>query len=86
MEKPPGDVRTDEAQRQIVQAAHAAHRRQRFHANKQPDNDGIGQVVKLLEQAAQHQRHRKGKDRLQTRPCVISFCHTIAPPMGGFLC
>ena len=76
----------DKAQHQIVQAAHAAHRRQRFHANKAADNDGIGQVVKLLEQAAQHQRHRKGKDQLERAALRHIFCHTIAPPMGGFLC
>ena len=74
-----GDA-VDEAQHQIVQAAHAAHRRQRIHANKAADNDGIGQVVKLLEQAAQHQRHRKGKDQLERAALCHVFCHTKPLP------
>ena len=69
----------DKAQHQIVQAAHAAHGRQRFHAHKAAHDDGIGQVVELLEQAAQHQRHCKGKDQLQRAALRHILGHSFPP-------
>ena len=69
----------DKAQHQIVQAAYAAHRCQRFHAHKAAHDDGIGQVVELLEQAAQHQRHCKGKDQLQRAALRHILCHSFPP-------
>ena len=74
-----GDA-VDEAQYQIVQAAHAAHRRQRIHAHEAAHDDGIGQIVELLEQTAQHQRHRKGKDELERAALCHVFCHTKPLP------
>ena len=73
----------DEAQHQIVQAAHAADRRQRFHADEPAHDDGIGQIVKLLKQAAQHQRDRKGEDQLQRAALCHIFCHVSALLWGS---
>ena len=76
----------DKAQHQIVQAAHAAHGRQRFHAHKAAHDDGIGQIVELLEQAAQHQRHREGKDQLERAALGHILCHSVKssyPPGNG---
>ena len=62
---------------QIIQAAHTAHSGQRFHAHKTAHDDGIGQIVELLEQTAQHQRHRKRKDQLQRTALSHILCHSI---------
>ena len=74
--KTAGDA-VHKAQHQIVQTAHAAHSGQRFHAHKAAHDDGIGQIVELLEQAAQHQRHRKRKDQLERTALGHILCHRI---------
>ena len=73
----------DKAQHQIVQAAHAADRRQRFHADEPAHDDGISQIVELLEQAAQHQRDRKGEDQLERAALCHIFCHVSALLWGS---
>ncbi len=70
----------DKAQHQIVQAAHAAHGSQRFHAHETAHDDGIGKIVELLEQTAQHQRHRKGEDQPERASLCHIFCHRYVPP------
>ena len=74
--KTAGDA-VHKAQHQIIQAAHTAHSRQRLHAHKTAHDDGIGQIVELLEQTAQHQRHRKRKDQLQRTALSHILCHSI---------
>ena len=70
----------DKAQHQIVQTTHTADCRQGFHAHKAAHDDGIRQIIELLEQAAQHQRHRKGKDQLEWAALRHIFRHTHIPP------
>ena len=77
-----GDA-VDEAQHQIVQAAHAADRRQRFHTDEPAHDDGIGQIVELLKQTAQHQRDRKGEDQLERAALCHIFCHVSALLWGS---
>ena len=77
-----GDA-VDEAQHQIVQAAHAADRRQRFHTDEPAHDDGIGQIVELLKQAAQHQRDRKGEDQPERAALCHIFCHVSALLWGS---
>lgn len=77
MEKPQAAI--DEAQHQVIQSAHAAHRSQSLHTHKAAHHDGIRQVVKLLEQAAQHQWHRKCKDQLQRAALRHILCHGTSP-------
>ena len=56
------------AQNQKIQRVGAAHRRQRVGAKAPPDDDGIGEVVQLLEQCAQHQRQRENQYAGQRSP------------------
>ena len=52
----------------------------RIHAHETAHDDGIRQIVELLEQAAQHQRHCKGKDELERAALCHVFCHTKPLP------
>ena len=46
-----------------------------IHAHETAHDDGIRQIVELLEQTAQHQRHRKRKDQLQRTALSHILCH-----------
>ena len=78
--KAAGDA-VHKAQHQVAQAAHAAHGSQRLHPDKAAHDDGVGHVVKLLEQAAQHQRHREQQDQLQRLALGHVFGHKRIPPL-----
>ena len=54
-----------------------------FGAHEPPHDDGIGQIVELLKQAAQHQRDRKGEDQLERAALCHIFCHVSALLWGS---
>ena len=61
----------------------AADRRQRFHTDEPAHDDGIGQIVELLKQAAKHQRDRKGEDQPERAALCHIFCHVSALLWGS---
>ena len=65
------------AQDHIIDRAGGAHRRQRVHADETPDNNGVGQAVKLLEQVAQYQRKGKPQNHLEWMPSGQILCHIL---------
>ena len=59
----------EQAHQQVDKRAGCAHRCQRVFAQRLPDNERVGDVVKLLEQIPRNHRQRKQQKPL----CDISF-------------